>query len=138
MSEEHHLFITPPTLFLPTDGLRIAVIGINDEWTEELGDILESALPSVPMTFYHLDEATSSQWQWLYHMSATSNLVVINVAEATDIEMLMAVARVDENRLWFYVEPGSVDEDIVSLLNTFEANIFSSPDQIVTILRSYM
>lgn len=137
MSDEQHLFITPPTLFLPTTGLRISVLGIDDEWTDQLGDVLEAALPSIPMTFYHLDEPTAAEWQWEFHMMTHSNMIIVNVAKASDIEMMMAFSHINENKLWFYVDPDEVDDDIIALLNTLGANIFSTADELISIFRSH-
>jgi hypothetical protein len=136
MSEQHY-FITPPTLFLPVDGMKISVIGLDEDWTDQLGDVLENALPGIPMTFYHLDESTSNQWQWQYHMSQVSNLVVVNVSKATEIDLITALNYIGDNKLWFYVDAEEVDENIIMLLNTMNANLFFTADQILSMLRAF-
>ena len=139
MSEEsQHYFITPPTMFLPPDGLRVTVIGTDDEWTDLLGDVLEGTMPNMPMTFYHLDKATADQWQWLYHMSESSNLIMVNVSKTTQLELTLAMSYSSENKIWFYVDPDQVDMNLIMLLNTMNANVFSSSDQLVSMLRAYI
>ena len=139
MSEKsNHYFITPPTLFLPMDGLRVAIIGIDEEWTDTVGDVLESSIQNMPMTFYHLDATTADQWQWQYHMLEVSNIVMVNVARATQLDMLMSFSYLGENKLWFYVNPEETDTDTNILLNTMNANVFNSPDQLVSLLHAYV
>lgn len=135
--ESQHYFITPPTLFLPESGLRITVIGIDEEWTNTLGDVLEGSLPNIPMTFYHLDKPTADEWQWQYHMIDISNLIMVNVARATQLDLLMAFAYMGQAKLWFYVDVEEVDKNTIILLNTMNANVFTSAEELVSMLHSY-
>ena len=136
--ESLHYFITPPTMFLPADGLRVSVIGVDNDWTDQLGDVLETTMPNMPMTFYHLDEITMDQWQWLYHMAESSNLIMVNVAKATLLEITIAMSYIGENKLWFYIDTDQVDINLVMLLNTMNANVFTSSEQLVSMLRAFI
>lgn len=136
MSEQHY-FITPPTMFLPMDGMKVSVIGLDQEWTDQLGDVLENAIPGIPLTFYHLDDTTADEWQWQYHMAEVSNLVVVNVGKANALDMITALKYIGDNKLWFYVDVDEVDEDVIMLLNTMNANLFFNTDQILQMLRAY-
>lgn len=139
MTEDiQHYYITPPTLFLPADGMRISIIGVDEEWIDELGDSLEDTLPSIPMTFYHLDKVSADQWQWQLHMVEQSNLVMVNVAEASQIDLLTAFLLMGDNKLWFYVDPDVVDKSIIILLNTVNANVFTSMEQLHAMLRAFI
>lgn len=136
--DEQHYFITPPTMFLPPDGMRITVIGIDDMWTEELGDKLEDTFPNIPITFYHLDSATASQWEWQHMMAEHSNLVMVNLEKCTQLDLITAMNHSGENKLWIYTNPLTVDKSVVALLNTINANIFFNTTQLIDMLRAYL
>jgi hypothetical protein len=137
MDDSQNYYITPPTLFLPTEGIRITFLGVNDKWVEDLGESLEETFSTIPMTFYHLEEKSQDNWQWIFHMSEISDLVMVNVAEASPIELLTAFNLIG-NKVWFYVDKLEVDDDIKILLNTIGANVFNSEDQLHAMLRSFI
>lgn len=135
--DSQNYYITPPTMFFPEDGIRISVIGTNEQWTEDLSDDLENTFPTVPMTFYHLDEATAEQWQWLYHMIDISDLIMVNVAQASNHELNIVFLKMNP-KFWFYVEKDKVDKDTRILLNTIGANVFNDREQLHAMLRNYV
>lgn len=137
MTEPQNYYITPPTLFLPEDGLRITLLGTDEDWAETLGDDLEDTFPNIPMTLYHLDEATASNWQWLYHQIEHSNLLMVNVAKCTHLELMMAVTDIG-NKSWFYVDTETVDKNVRMLLNTINANVFNNSEQLHAMLRNFV
>jgi hypothetical protein len=137
MDDTQNYYITPPTIFLPEDGIRITVFGSDDLWTEKISDDLEETFPTVPMTFYHLDVATADNWQWLFHMSESSDLLMVNVSEASIIEMHIAFLKLS-NKVWFYVDKEQVDKDTRILLNTVNANVFHDSEQLHAMLRNYV
>lgn len=138
MDDEQNYYITPPTLFLPESGLRITVIGTNEEWAEKLADNLENTFSAIPMTFYHLDDATADQWQWLYYMAESSDLIMVNVGECTPLEFNIGLLAHQGNRVWFYVDIEDVDKDIRILLNSINANVFNNDDQLYAMLRNFV
>lgn len=136
--ETQHYYITPPTLFLPPSGLRVSLIGVDEDWIDNMSDELEDTLPSIPMTFYHLDTKTSDQWQWQYHMMEQSNLIVVNVARSLTIDLLLSFLHMGDNKIWFFVNPKEVDKNIIILLNTINANVFSSSDEFHSMLTAFI
>ena len=137
MDDSQNYYITPPTLFMPTDGLKITFLGVDDKWVEDLGESLEETFSTIPMTFYHLDETTQDNWQWSYHMAEMSDLIMVNVAQASPIELLLAFNSMG-NKVWFYVDKLEVDNDIKMLLNTVNANVFNSEEQLHAMLRAFI
>lgn len=137
MDDSQNYYITPPTLFMPTDGIKITFLGVDDKWVEDLGESLEETFSAIPMTFYHLDETTQDNWQWVYHMSEMSDLIMVNVAQSSPIELLLAFNSMG-NKVWFYVDKEEVDNDIKMLLNTVNANVFNSEDQLHAMLRAFI
>lgn len=135
--DTQNYYITPPTIFLPETGLRITVFGTDEEWAETLSDDLEDTFPTIPMTFYLLDEKTTDNWQWLLLMSEGSDLIMVNVGKASQIELIMACMDVG-NKVWFYVDREVVDKDLKILLNTINANVFHNSDQLHAMLRDFV
>ena len=90
------------------------------------------------MTFYHLDNATADNWQWLFHMVDSSDLIMVNVGKSTSLEMNLAFLANQGNRVWFYVDKDNVDNETRMLLNTINANVFNSYDQLHAMLRSFV
>ena len=72
---------------MPKDGMRIAFVGTDSEWVDSVTDDLEETFASLPMTFYHLDEATKDEWAWLYLMVDQADLVMVNVDKSTTVEL---------------------------------------------------
>jgi hypothetical protein len=89
------------------------------------------------MTFYHLEDSSQDQWQWIFHMSEISELVMVNVAQCSPIELLTAFNSIG-NKVWFYVDKQEVDNDIQILLNTINANVFNTQEQLHTMLRAFI
>lgn len=137
MDDAQNYYITPPTVFFPEEGLRITVIGTDELWTEQLSDDLEETFATVPMTFYHLDNATQENWQWLYQMAVTSDLIMVNVGQANPLELNIAMLNLG-NKVWFYVDKELVDKDTRILLNTINANVFNNNEQLHMMLRNYV
>jgi hypothetical protein len=133
-----HYYITPPTLFLPPTGLRVSLIGVDEDWIDNMSDELEDTLPSIPMTFYHLDTKTSDQWQWQFHMMEQSNLIVVNVVQCQTIDLLLSFLHMGDNKIWFYVDPDEVNKDIMTLLNTINANVFANTAEFHSMLTAFI
>jgi hypothetical protein len=133
-----HYYITPPTLFLPPTGLRVSLVGVDEDWIDNMSDELEDTLPSIPMTFYHLDTKTSEQWQWQFHMMEQSNLIVVNVARCETVDLLLSFLHIGDNKIWFYVDPDEVDKNIMTLLNTINANVFANPAEFHSMLTAFI
>ena len=128
MDDNQNFYITPPTIFMPPSGLRVALLGTDTEWVDALTEELEETLPSIPMTFYH---------QWLYMMAGHSDLLMINVAKATQNELLTAFLHIG-NKTWFFVDVNEVDSDLIVLLNNINANVFSDADELGEMMRVFV
>lgn len=137
MEEEQNYYITPPTIFMPEDGLRIAFIGTDNDWVESLTDDLETTFSSIPMTFYHLENNSEENWQWLYLMVENSDLVMVNMGMLNEIEIMISMLNLG-NKTWFYVDPEVVDKNVRILLNTINANVFCNPEQLHNMLKAFL
>ena len=43
-----------------------------------------------------------------------------------------------DNKIWFYVDTEEVDKNIMTLLNTVNANVFSSSDEFHSMLTAFI
>ena len=137
MEENQNYYITPPTVFMPKDGLRIAFVGTDTEWVDSITDDLEETFANLPMTFYHLDETTRDDWSWLYLMVDHADLVMINTAKATTVELMTVMLHLG-SKTWFYVNRDQVDLDVQILLNSTGGNVFNNSEQLHNMLRSFL
>jgi hypothetical protein len=137
MDDNQNFYITPPTIFMPPGGLRVALMGTDTDWVDELTEELEETLSSVPMTFYHLDEKSTDQWQWLYMMTGHADLLMVNVAKASTNELLTAFLHLG-NKTWFFVEPEKVNNELLVLLNNINANVFSNTEELGEMMRVFI
>ena len=137
MEENQNYYITPPTVFMPKDGLRIAFVGTDTEWVDSITDDLEETFSNLPMTFYHLDETSSDDWSWLYLMVDHADLVMINTEKATTVELMTVMLHLG-NKTWFYVDKDQVDIDVQILLNSTGGNVFNNSEQLHNMLRSFL
>jgi hypothetical protein len=137
MEENQNYYITPPTVFMPKDGLRIAFVGTDTDWVDAITDDLEETFANLPMSFYHLDDATKDHWSWLYLMVDQADLVMINTAKATTVELMTVILHLG-SKTWFYVDREAVDFDVQILLNSVGANVFNNSEQLHNMLRSFL
>ena len=76
--------------------------------------------------------------QKVFHMMEQSNLIVVNVARSLTIDLLLSFLHMGDNKIWFYVDPNEVDKNIMILLNTVNANVFSSSDEFHSMLTAFI
>lgn len=109
-------YITPPSSFMPTDGVKITIIGHDEEGnTQHLMDLLEETFPGLGLTFYHIEkpEPTVDQFSWLFQQCLHSDFVVIDIENSTAIEIGLATYFVKDKGTWWIAK----EED--TLANTF-------------------
>lgn len=136
MDEAQNYYITPPTIFLPETGLKIAFLGTDNDWVESLTDDLEQTF-HIPMTFYHLETASKDNWQWLYLMIEQADLIMVNVGLCTQVEIIMAMMNLG-NKTWFYIDQSVVDKNVKILLNNANANTFYDSEQLHNMLKVFL
>jgi hypothetical protein len=130
-------YVTPPTMHLPVEGIRVALIGSDQDWIERVTDSLEDTFPTITTTFYHLEEHTKGSWEWLLAMSELADLVIIDLGSATQQELLIAFLHLG-NKTWFNVPEDFDNIPLLSLLNTISANVFGTSEQLHSMLRAYL
>lgn len=130
-------YVTPPSLYLPPDGIRITLIGSNQEWIEEVTDGLESTFPTITVTFYHVEEKTKDQWEWTLAMAEMADLLIVDLGSATQQELLISFLHLG-NKCWFSVPEDFENVALLSLLNTLNGNMFQGSEQLNNLLRAFL
>jgi hypothetical protein len=137
MDNQEAYYVTPPSLYLPPDGIRITLIGSNQDWIETITNGLESTFPSITVTFYHVEEETKDQWEWTMAMSEMADLLIVDLQHATQQELLIAFLHLG-NKCWFSVPTDFGNIPLMSLLNTLGGNMFQGSEQLNNLLRAYL
>jgi hypothetical protein len=71
-------------------------------------------------------------------MMEQSNLIVVNLAQCLTIDLLLSFLHIGDNKIWFYIDIENVDKNIMTLLNTINANVFTSSDEFHSMLTSFI
>jgi len=137
MDNQEAYYVTPPSLYLPPDGIRITLIGSNQDWIENITNGLESTFPSITVTFYHVEEETKDQWEWTLAMSEMADLLIVDLEHATQQELLIAFLHLG-NKCWFSVPEEFTNIPLLSLLNTQGGNMFQGSEQLNNLLRAFL
>jgi hypothetical protein len=137
MDNQEAYYVTPPSLYLPPDGIRITLIGSNQDWIENITNGLESTFPSITVTFYHVEEETKDQWEWTLAMSEMADLLIVDLEHATQQELLIAFLHLG-NKCWFSVPEEFTNIPLLSLLNSQGGNMFQGSEQLNNLLRAFL
>jgi len=130
-------YVTPPSLYLPPDGIRITLIGSDQDWIEQVTEGLESTFPTITVTFYHVEEESKDEWEWTLAMSEMADLLIVDLGSSTQQELLIAFLHIG-NKCWFSVPEEFENIPLLSLLNTLGGNMFQGNDQLHSLLRTYL
>lgn len=130
-------YVTPPSLYLPPDGIRITLVGSDQEWIEAITTGLENTFPTITVTFYHVEEQTKDQWEWVLAMADLADLLIVDIGSATQQELLISFLH-QGNKCWYSVPEECDDIPLLSLLNTLNANMFQGAEQLNELLRTYL
>ena len=130
-------YVPPPSLYLPPDGIRVTLIGSDQQWIEEITGGLESTFPTITVTFYHVEEESKDQWEWELAMADHADLLIVDLGSATQQELLIAFLH-QGNKCWYNVPEDFANVPLLSLLNTLSANMFQGHEQLHNLLRAFL
>lgn len=130
-------YVTPPTLYLPPDGIRISLVGSDQEWVETITGGLENTFPTITVTFYHVEEHSKDQWEWVMSTADLADLLIVDLGSATQQELLISFLH-QGNKCWYSVPEEFDNIALLSLLNTINANMFQGHEQLHNLLRVFL
>tara|TARA_B100001245_G_scaffold99537_1_gene72264 strand:+ start:573 stop:995 length:423 start_codon:yes stop_codon:yes gene_type:complete len=112
------IYVTPPDLHLPVQGLRFYFIGGSPEWRQQVQGLVDEVYNSSTVTHYFTPEPIDDKdIPWvianIYHADLiVANLDIINMLELTFIASLLK-----HENVWLYSGQGK-NIGIVKILNT--------------------
>ena len=112
------IYVTPPDLHLPVQGLRFYFIGGSPEWRQQVQGLVDEVYNASTITHYFTpDPIDDKDVPWvianIYHADLIiANLDIINMLELTFIALLLK----NEN-VWLYTGQGK-NKGVQKILNT--------------------
>lgn len=136
MSDSNVYIVSPPTLYLPSGGLTFCLISNNEEWQNNIVELLEKGIQN-QLTFYVNETAhrDPKAWVWYWHVASNSAMIIVDTASCSQHEMYMALAMCKlDMPVVFHVKPGN--DELVSLLNAVTVPSFAEPEQLLILLEA--
>ena len=134
MQDNSAFYITPPTVFMPTKGMRFSLISADEDWIKETGEALEKVFPS-QLTFYHMEGTETAEticWQMLY--AEYSDFVLINANAITMAQSMIASSNMDRNNFWWNVKDDT-DNGMMMLLTALNARMYEEIDDFIDVIK---
>jgi hypothetical protein len=127
--------VTPPTVFIPRDGMSFCVLGRDKEWVDDAAAFFDHALPGTTVTIYsNYGTEDDNQWAWQYQQMLVSDTIIIDCNSATIFDIMMALSlSTAESNIW-WIDPDSLSDNLVSLLNISGAKMADNVEEFFAIL----
>lgn len=129
-------YITPPSSFMPTEGVKITLLGHAEGGpTHDLFEMLEEHFPGLALTFYYIEkpEPSVDQFSWVFQQCLHSDFVIIDIENATALEIGLATNFSKDKGAWWIVP----EDDTLSktYLHAIKANVVESAEDFVEMLK---
>jgi hypothetical protein len=131
--------VTPPTVFIPRDGMSFCVLGRDKEWVDEAASFFDDQLPGTTVTIYsNYGTENDNNWAWHYQQMFVSDSIIIDCSSATIFDIMMALTlSTSESNIW-WIDPDSLSDNLVSLLNISGAKTAEDIEEFFAIITSGM
>ena len=112
------IYVTPPDLHLPVQGLRFYFLGGPPSWRQHVQGLVDEVYSSSSITHYFTPEPISdTDIPWvianIYHV----DLIIVNLDIINNLELTFAASLCKQENVWFYSEQGK-NKSIQKILNT--------------------
>ena len=134
MTDNQAFYVTPPTIFMPTKGMRFSLISTDEDWVKETSDSLEKAFHS-QLTFYHLEGAETAEticWQMLY--SDYSDFILIDANNLTMAQSMISAANMHDATTWWHT-PDETDSAMTTLLTALGAHTYDELEDFIEAIK---
>jgi hypothetical protein len=127
--------VTPPTVFIPRDGMSFCVLGRNKEWVDDAASFFDQAMPSTTITLYsNYGTEDDNNWAWQYQQMLVSDAIIIDCTSATIFDIMMALAlSTNESNIW-WIDSDSLSDNLYSLLNISGAKMADDIEEFFALL----
>ena len=126
--------VTPPTVFIPRDGMSFCILSRNQEWVDNTVLFLEDSMPGTSITVYANSLSTNDdQWAWQFQQMLISDAVIIDCNSATIFDQMIALSQGVATNIW-WVESDNLPDNLAALLNTSGAKMAEDIEEFFSII----
>ena len=112
------IYVTPPDLHLPVQGLRFYFLGGSAIWRQQVQGLVDEVYNSSTVTHYFTPEPIDDQnVPWVIANIYHADLVIVNIDIINTLELTFAAALCKQENIWFYSDQGK-NKSIQQILNT--------------------
>jgi len=134
LSDSSVYVVSPPTLYMPGNGLAFCLISNDKVWQDSVIALLEKGIKN-QLTFFANENGTKDPkaWVWYWHVVHNCGMVLVDMASCTEHEIRMALVMCKVSQpVMFHVKPGN--DEFVALLNSIDIPYFEDMDQLIKIM----
>lgn len=126
--------VTPPTVFIPRDGMSFCILSRNQEWVDNTVLFLEDSMPGTSITVYANSQSTNDdQWAWQFQQMMISDAVIIDCNSATIFDQMIALSQGVATNIW-WIESENLPDNLAALLNTSGAKMAEDIEEFFSII----
>lgn len=126
--------VTPPTVFIPRDGMSFCILSRNQEWVDDTALFLENSMPATTVTVYANYESTNDEyWAWQYQQMLVSDAIIIDCNSATPFDQILALSQGTANNIW-WIDSDVLPDNLAALLNTSGAKTAEDIEEFFSII----
>ena len=112
------LYVTPPDLHLPVNGLRFYFLGGSNDWRLAAQNLIDDVYSTIPTTHYFTPESIEDKdIPWVIANIFHADLIIINLDQLNNLELTFAAALCKNENIWLYSDLGN-NKGIQKILNT--------------------
>ena len=112
------IYVTPPDLHLPVQGLRFYFLGGSPEWRQQAQGLIDEVYSSSSVTHYFTPEPIDDKdVAWVIANIYHADLIIANLDVINMLELTFAASLSRQENVWFYSEQGK-NKSIQKILNT--------------------
>jgi hypothetical protein len=117
-------------------GPSVLMLGITREDAKPYLDLYDKLFPDVEITFYVADDGFDPEYvAWFRAAAGMVSSVFVNADSITTEELLIATQMEHEDRaMVFWVSQEKTQPVLLSLLNSYQFQVFNSLEEIETLL----
>lgn len=110
--------VTPPTLFIPRDGMTFSLLSRSKRWVDGVIELIEDGMQGTTATVYaNYSSPSDEHWIWVYQQMALSDIVLVDCATATDFDKTLAVNEGLNSTVW-WIDTDELEDNMAAFLYT--------------------
>jgi len=124
--------VTPPDLKLNLIGPSVLLLGVTLEEHQPYADLYDKLFPEVEITFYVGDDQINHETvPWYRACAGMASSICVNLDNVTAEEVFLAVqVELEKRALVFWMSEEKTNPMLVSLLNSYQYQVFSTLDEV--------